>query len=145
MPAGRPTKYNQEIADKICELISTTSKSMRTICNEVGINYISHLRWTREHEEYCTQYARAKEDQSDLLIEEMIEIADDSSGDEDVTENGVRLNSEYVQRSRIRIDTRKWIASKLKPKKYGDKVDVTTDGQQMNTIINLGQGKKPSE
>lgn len=142
MPAS---KYTQEIADKICSLVATTSKSMRTICKEVGIDYQTHLNWFRSHPEYFDQYARAKEDQSDLLIEEMIEIADDSTKDEEVTETGVRMNSEFVQRSRIRIDTRKWIASKLKPKKYGDKVDVTTDGQQMNTIINLGQGKKPSE
>jgi hypothetical protein len=136
MAAGRPTKYNQEIADRICELISTTSKSMRTICNEVGINYISHLRWTREHEEYSTQYARAKEDQSDFLIEQMIEIADDSTSDSTVDEFGnERMNSEYVQRSRIRIDTRKWIASKLKPKKYGDKVDVTSDGDKIQTPV----------
>ena len=142
MPAGRPTKYNQEIADRICELISTTSKSMRTICNEVGINYISHLRWIREHEEYSTQYARAKDDQSDLLIEEMIEIADDSSGDSKVTDNGEVINSEYVQRSKIRIDTRKWIASKLKPKKYGDKVDLTTDGEKINTpVIDMSKWK----
>ena len=54
----------------------------------------------------------------------------------------MRMNSEYVQRSRIRIDTRKWIASKLKPKKYGDKVDVTTDGEKINTpVIDMSKWK----
>lgn len=139
MPAS---KYTQEIADKICSLVATTSKSMRTICKELDIPYGTHLQWLRDKEDYSSQYARAKEDQSDLLIEEMIEIADDSSGDEEVTENGVRMNSEYVQRSRIRIDTRKWIASKLKPKKYGDKVDVTTDGEKINTpVIDMSKWK----
>lgn len=140
MPAS---KYTQEIADQICVLVATTSKSMRTICKEVGIDYQTHLNWFRSHPEYFEQYARAKEDQSDLLIEEMIEIADDSSQDEIDTEFGTKMNSEYVQRSRIRIDTRKWIASKLKPKKYGDKVDVTTGGDKITNVINLGEGKKP--
>jgi hypothetical protein len=140
MPAS---KYTQEIADKITSLVATTSKSMRTICKEVKVPYGTHLQWLRDKEDYSSQYARAKEDQSDLLIEEMIEIADDSSGDSKVTENGEVINSEYVQRSKIRIDTRKWIASKLKPKKYGDKVDVTTDGDKISNVINLGEGKKP--
>lgn len=142
MPAS---KYTQEIADKICSLVATTSKSMRTICKEVGIDYQTHLNWFRSHPEYFDQYARAKEDQSDLLIEEMIEIADDSTGDEMVTVDGVvKMNSEYVQRSRIRIDTRKWIASKLKPKKYGDKLDLTSDGKELNKQFNvqvIGDGK----
>lgn len=124
MPAS---KYTQEIADKICSLVATTSKSMRTICKEVGIDYQTHLNWFRSHPEYFDQYARAKEDQSDLLIEEMIEIADDSSEDEETTDNGVRINSEFVQRSRIRIETRKWIASKLKPKKYGERIQHAND------------------
>jgi hypothetical protein len=136
MPAGQPTKYNQKISDEICELVATTSKSMKTICKMVGISYQTHLNWIRTTPEYFDQYARAKEDQSDLLIEEMIDIADDSSGDEKVTADGVvKMDSEYVQRSRIRIDTRKWIASKLKPKKYGDKVDVTSDGDKIQTPV----------
>lgn len=138
MEKGRPTKYTSELADQICGLVATTSKSMRTICNEVEINYISHLRWTREHEEYCTQYARAKEDQADFLSEEMIDIADDSSNDVRYTESGEVINSEFVQRSKLRIDTRKWIASKLKPKKYGDKLDVLSDGKALvSPIINM--------
>lgn len=143
MPAGQPTKYNQKIVDEICEWVATSSKSMRTICKNVGISYQTHLNWIREHPEYFDQYARAKEDQSDLLIEEMIEIADDSSQDEIVVGDGiVKMNSEYVQRSRIRIDTRKWIASKLKPKKYGDKVDVTTDGDKITSpVIDMSKWK----
>jgi len=133
---GRPTKFTQEIADQICEQVATTSKSMRTICAEVRIPYTTHMQWLRDKEDYSNQYARAKEDQADYLAEEILEIADDSSGDTDYTETGkIVMNAEFVARSRLKVDARKWIAAKLKPKKYGDKVDVTTDGKSINAPV----------
>ena len=68
------------------------------------------------------RYARAKADQADFLAEELLEIADDSAEDEIFTEEGKRLeNREFINRSRLRVDTRKWIACKLLPKIYGEK------------------------
>jgi hypothetical protein len=83
-------------------------------------------------------YARAKDNQADLLAEEILEIADDGSndfmtivkGDESYTVE----NKELVNRSRLRIDARKWYAAKLRPNKYGDKLDVTTDGKTINQV-----------
>jgi hypothetical protein len=138
MEKGRPSKYTSELADQICELVATTSKSMRTICLEIGVPYGTHLQWLRDKDDYSSQYACAKEDQADFLSEEMIDIADDSSNDVRYTESGEVINSEFVQRSKLRIDTRKWIASKLKPKKYGDKLDVLSDGKALvSPIINM--------
>jgi hypothetical protein len=58
-----------------------------------------------------------------LLAEEIITIADDSSGDVIVDDDGnEQTNHERVARSRLRVDARKWYASKLAPKRYGDKV-----------------------
>jgi hypothetical protein len=94
------------------------------------------MQWLRDKEDYSNQYARAKEDQADYLAEEILEIADDSSGDTDYTETGkIVMNAEFVARSRLKVDARKWIAAKLKPKKYGDKVDVTTDGKSINAPV----------
>jgi hypothetical protein len=95
--------------------------------------------WMRRFPEFLKQYARAKEESADAMAEEILEIADDGRNDwmerhGEKTEDGEpvkgwQLNGEHIQRSRVRIDTRKWLASKLKPKKYGDRVDLTnSDG-----------------
>jgi hypothetical protein len=80
-----------------------------------GMPSISTIfKWLHERAEFSQQYARAKEEAAELFSEDMLEIADSSSGD--------------VQRDRLRVDTRKWIASKLKPKKFGDKVEQQISG-----------------
>lgn len=70
------------------------------------------------------RYARAKEAQLEALADEMVAIADDSTGDtyED-GDGGIRIAPDVVQRARLRVDTRKWLLSKLAPKRYGDKVE----------------------
>jgi len=125
---GRPTDYTQDMADIVCERLAL-GQSMRTICLSDDMPAISTLfRWIRQQDEFRQQYEKAKEECADLYAEEIIEIADDTSNDYmDVSdENGAtgatRLNTEHVQRSRLRVDARKWISSKLKPKKYGDKI-----------------------
>lgn len=93
------------------------------------------FNWLRIHPEFLEQYTRAKEEQADALAEDMLDIADDGINDwmakmgpGDIPV-GWQINGEHVQRSRLRIETRKWIASKLKPKKYGDKVNVEATGK----------------
>lgn len=85
--------------------------------------------WIQRHTEFAEQYAKAKQEAADAMTEEMLDIADEASNDwmetHDPDNPGFRLNGEHIQRSRLRIDTRKWLASKLKPKKYGEKVDHT--------------------
>jgi hypothetical protein len=127
---GRPPIYDQEVADKICEQIACTSKSLRTICAEQGMPSVGTvLKWLRENSEFLAQYTRAKEEQADFLIEEMIDISDDGSNDlMTITKGDISYeqeNKEVTSRSKLRVETRKWIASKLKPKKYGEKLDVT--------------------
>jgi hypothetical protein len=104
-------------------------------------------KWIDEDAEKSKQYARACEVRADAIFDDIIDIADDSSGDKKVIQSGEVVDSEFVARSRIRIDARKWIASKLNPKKYGDKIDHTTDGEkiQSTVIVNLGSGLKPDE
>ena len=94
------------------------------------------FRWIRENEEFRDQYARAKEESADALVEDILDIADDATNDymESLDKEGEapmswKLNGEHIQRSKLRVDTRKWAASKLKPKKYGDKIDVHNTGQ----------------
>lgn len=125
--AGRPTKYTTELADKICELTATTSKSLKTICEEVGVAPVTVLQWlaNEKDKEFTYKYARAKEAQADAMFEEIIEIADDEAKDLLDGEFGQQGNAAAVQRAKLRVDARKWAASKLAPKKYGDKVEHT--------------------
>lgn len=136
-PVGRPCIFSQKTADKICEQIACTSKSLRTICAEDGMPSVGTvLKWLRENSEFLAQYTRAKEEQADLLVEEMIDIADDGKNDLMTITKGYSTyeveNKEVTNRSKLRVETRKWIASKLKPKKYGEKLDVTNTNR---TII----------
>lgn len=131
---SKANPYNPTIADEICELIATTSKSVPKICEQVGISYTTHSRWLRESEEYQNKYARAKEDQIELFAEELLEAARDKSGDLLEGEFGQQGNSANVQRSKLEVDTLKWLMSKLKPKKYGDRVDVTSDGEKIKQV-----------
>tara|TARA_R110000824_G_scaffold55742_3_gene153347 strand:- start:331 stop:750 length:420 start_codon:yes stop_codon:yes gene_type:complete len=129
MAAGQPTKYSLELGDLICEQIATTNKGMATICKMFEIGYITHINWLRTHEEYLNNYVRAKKEQAQLLAEEIIEISDDRSNDLLDGEYGKVGNSTAVQRDKLRSDNRKWIASKLLPKKYGDKIEVENTGE----------------
>lgn len=142
MAGGRPKIFTQAAADEICKQISISSKSLRTICNDEKLPCVSTvLNWLNSNTEFLAQYTRAKEMQADFLADEMMEIADDSNGDlAGVDKYGNPIeNKEFINRSRLRVDTRKWIASKLKPKKYADRVDLTTNGKDLpgNNIINL--------
>ncbi len=96
--------------------------------------------WLRTHAEFLEQYTRAKEDQAHAFAEEMVDICDDGTNDwmerEDKEGNciGWQINGEHVQRSRLRVETRKWLAGKMKPRVYGDA--ATVKNQQLN-----GQGE----
>jgi hypothetical protein len=87
------------------------------------------MRWLAQNEAFRDQYARARESQADHLAEEILQIADDGSNDTYQTENGEAVNHDVIARSRLRVDTRKWLASKLAPKKYGDKVTQEHTGE----------------
>lgn len=114
------------MADLICMRVATSTFGLARLCSlhsdlpdKDTINV-----WRYEHPEFSVQYAQAKLKQADLLAEEINDIADDGSNDwmESFGEEGdtaYRLNGEHVQRSRLRVDTRKWLASKLLPKQYG--------------------------
>lgn len=125
-------EYSPELADAICELISS-GKSIREICSAEGMpDKSSIFRWLGKHEEFRDQYARAKEEQTELYADELVEIADDISGD--VSGELQMPNSVAVQRARLRVDTRKWILSKLLAKKYGDKLDMNLSGKDGGPI-----------
>lgn len=120
-----PREYNQNDADKVCELIMD-GYSLRKIEAVEGMpRRLDILRWLRENKEFQTQYAHAREEQADVLADEILEISDDKLGDFKFDpENGLVVDGDHIQRAKLRVDSRKWIAGKLKPKKYGDSTQI---------------------
>lgn len=125
---GRPSDYTDEIALTICTRL-VDGQSLRAICREEGMpDRGTVFRWLETHEGFRSQYARAREAQAETFADELLEISDDASNDwmerNDKDNPGWIANGEHINRSRLRVDTRKWVASKLKPKKYGDKLAI---------------------
>lgn len=123
----RQIEFAQDIADAICERL-VEGESLRTICLDDEMPACSTVfKWLSRNEEFAEQYAHAREAQADYIFDEILDIADDATNDwmvrngEDENE-GWEANGEHIQRSKIRIDARKWMAGKLRPKKYSDKV-----------------------
>ncbi len=136
MKMGRPTEYTKEKADEICEQL-ISGLSLREICRQSGgaFNMSTIFRWIEANEDFRAQYSRAKKLQVEALVDEMIDIADDGSNDymqkfdKEGGSLGYFLNGEHVQRSRMRVDTRKWIAAKLVPKVYGEAMTLKGDAE----------------
>lgn len=90
---------------------------------------------------FSENYARARASQAEVMFDELLDIADDSSEDTMLVQMGKKTvpmeNKEFVNRSRLKVDTRKWYLSKVLPKKFGDKLDLTSDGKEIkgNTIV----------
>lgn len=127
---GRPSSFTQEYADSICEHIAG-GKSLVSWCkaDESRPSYTSVMRWLEVNAVFRESYARARQDQADFLAEEIVQIADDGLNDTYETEDGPKTNQDVIARSRLRVDARKWYASKLAPKKYGDKIQTEHSGE----------------
>lgn len=141
---GRPSKYTDKLADRICQMIAQ-GQSVRSICAKKDmISMQTFFRWLRENDKFREQYARACEERSYMHAEDIIEIADNATNDymEKLEGDGYIFNSENVQRSRLRIDTRKWLMSKLNPKVYGDKLDMTTNGNDIGVTMSASQAEQ---
>lgn len=145
--AGRPETWIPEkkceaidqIIERICEgesLRSILQHANREILPTVAV----FLKWVSEDESLEKQYARAMAVRSDVLFDEILEISDESNADLDIGDDGkLRTVGEAIQRSRLRVDARKWALSKMNPKKYGDKIDVTSDNEKLEGGVTIFQ------
>ena len=123
---GRPSLYTPELAALICGHI-VEGKSLRVIGGIDGMPHQSTvMAWLDGSKpEFSEQYARAREAQADKLAEEILAIADDGRSDTYLDADGnEKTDSEVIQRSKLRVEARKWLASKMAPKKYGDKLGI---------------------
>ncbi len=139
--------YSQERIDeiftRICEQIKT-GRSLRSVLKDNDMPASeTFFKWVDSNESKTKQYARACEERADAMFEEMLDISDDGTNDFQKVDLGdgvevEKFNHEHVQRSKLRVDTRKWMLSKMMPKKYGDKIDITSEGEKISSpVINV--------
>lgn len=129
MATGRPSLFTQKLSDDICAKLAD-GKSLSSICKEKGMpSTTAVFSWLAKHEQFADAYARAREAQAVKLAEEILEIADETAFDTIDREGGGKsANSEWINRSRLRVDARKWLASKMFPKKYGERIAQEVSG-----------------
>jgi hypothetical protein len=141
---GRPLEYTKEMGDYICELTASTGYGLLKLTrlypelpDKMTIN-----RWRHRLPDFRAQYALAKLEQADILAEECLEIADDDSQDIRIDEDGNQVcNTEFTARSRLRVDTRKWLAAKLLPKQYGPFIKDDQKSSSESVLEQILSGK----
>ncbi|EEC8597061.1 agmatine deiminase family protein [Escherichia coli] len=108
---GRPSVYSPELAEKICNLLME-GESLRAICRRDEFPHLATvLAWLHRHDEFHEQYARAREIQAEVMAEDIIMYADSASEE-----------SGSVAKARLQVDARKWYASKVATRRFGDKI-----------------------
>ncbi len=112
----------------ICARMSE-GESLRSICRDDSMPDKSTVfRWLAAHAEFRDQYARAREARTDAMAEEILEISDDGSNDTYEVDGREVTNQDVIARSRLRVDTRKWLMARMAPKKYGDRLEQVLTG-----------------
>jgi len=125
-------KQIEETFDLICNRIKQ-GESLRSVLRDENMpSSQTFYIWIEEDVKKSKRYAYVCEQRADSIFEEIIEIADETSLDKKIIEGGIELtNHEAIQRSRLRIDARKWMLGKLNPTKYGDKTNLTIEDKRL--------------
>lgn len=127
--------YTPRVAAKFCEAIAEGGKSIRTVCKLAGMpSKATVFRWLRDHPDFLEMYELAKDEQADTFVDEIVEIADKCKG-----------TKQAIQKARLQIYAREVAAAKMRPKKYGSKMQLTGDeGRPLSIeIVQFGQGQNP--
>lgn len=128
---GRPTDFNEEIAQKICDLI-LEGNSIRSICSFVNMPHVATvMRWLKDHNDFAKSYTLAKQQYAEFIFDKIVEIADQCPMDKD-----------SIAKARLMIDARKYAVSKLAPKKYGSKIENIEVMESPNIQINIVRATK---
>lgn len=141
---GRPTIYTEELVDTICEKIAL-GQSARSITREEDMPALTTMwRWLRENENFRQQYELATRERSEAQHEELLIFGDEAI--KEAKEVNPKVSNAVVSAWKLKSDNLKWSMSKMKPKKYGDKIDFTTGGEKItgfnflpveNTVIDI--------
>lgn len=120
----------EDIFNYICTEIEK-GRALRNVLKDDKMPSTSTFyEWLELYPEKQKQYARATEIRAEAIFDDILSIADENDNDTYINDNGIEVvNNDVIQRSRLRIDARKWVLSKLNPKKFGEKLDVTSDNK----------------
>lgn len=123
---GRPSKYTEVLAARICERLAA-GESLRAICRDEDMPDERRVReWALTNRAFSPQYTKAREIGYLGMADETLEIADDGRNDTyvvDADSGATAVNHDVIARSRLRVDTRKWMLSKMLPKVFGEKIE----------------------
>ena len=140
---GRPVEYTEAIADEVC-LRLTEGEPLVRICKSSHLPDVSTIyRWLIRFPLFCEMYTRAREEQADTNADEIIAIADEDPKfteykDKDGNVVDIKIDSAYVAYQKQRIESRKWTAAKLKPRKYGERIAMEgVDGGALIGTVDL--------
>ena len=151
---ARPTKYNQSIDDEICERLAA-GESLNAICKNAHMpDRVNVMRWILAtnnpvYDKFRTNYALAREMQYQNMADDILDIADDGANDyvarydAATGESAYQTNGEAIQRSRLRVDTRKWFMSKVLPK-FKDKQEEEQPKNSLEDVISKLIDKLPN-
>lgn len=142
---GRPPQpVPQDKADDIIEWISA-GKTLREWCRQPGnVSFRSVYDWIEKDAVFASRFARAREVGQDVIADECLAILDEPP-ERTLTENGDKVDSGYVAWQKNRAEMRLKLLAKWNPKRYGDKVDVTSDGKQVGLAIAIDLSEKKPE
>tara|TARA_R110000868_G_scaffold177028_2_gene415271 strand:+ start:808 stop:1233 length:426 start_codon:yes stop_codon:yes gene_type:complete len=123
MAGGRPTTYNEDIAKKICDIVATHTQGLKKLCEMYDFfpDYTTIALWRLRHPEFSNLYLEAKKNQMDLAIEELDEHLDNNLLYYTDEKGNERIDSPSATIAIAKANNRKWFASKIAPKLYGDR------------------------
>lgn len=126
-PVGRPSSYTPALGKKICRAIASTDKGLRRLFIEYPDfpDVETIFDWMVKYPEFNKQYARAKRLQADFLIDQGLQQVDEADSSE------AFQGAANVAKAKNQWEARRWLAGKLRPKKYGDKIDITSKNKQL--------------
>ena len=166
LPNGRPPAYTPETGKYICDEISK-GRTMTSIVKEPGMpslptiySWLNRLSTTFS-EDFLKSYITAREIQAEVYADQTVDICDASEHDMVVvkkvdkktgaTVTDILPDIEHIQRSRLRVETRKWVAAHLLPRKFSDKMQLTGKDDtplvpvSTKVIVNFTKVKPPEE
>jgi len=138
---GRPSCFSAELAAAICERLAS-GESLVSVTNDPEMpSETTVIRWLSDdrYSEFRAMYVRARAQQAEHWADELIDLADSARG-----QPGRPADQAEVQALRLAVDTRKWVLSKLLPRRYGDRIDLQQDGQLVVRIVH-GLGERRDE
>ena len=142
---GRPAIYTPELAKTVCDRLEHGETLVAIVRDPLMPSRMTVYRWLQSDEQFREQYARARDAQADHFAEEIVDIADAEPSLIFKNVDGVdvaSVDSTAVNLLRLRIDARKWYASKVAPKKYGDKIETTHRGDVSVSLVNYADTQK---